>query len=124
MRITVLVPCVCVCVCVCMSVCSFLPPRASRPRIVVFDSNLIQHVNSPTYIRGNILDLVLTTLSLIIDKVVTQSPPKLLSLDHFVISFTLTCNVSSSARYKPGYVLDHTKADYHGMCSYLLDVDF
>ena len=34
-----------------------------------------------------------------------------------------SCNVSASARYKPGYVLDHTKADYHGMCSYLLDVN-
>ena len=90
----------------------------------VFDSNLIQHVNSLTLIRGNILDLVLTTSSLIIDKVVTQSPPKLLSSDRFVINFTLTCNVSASARYKPRYVLDNTKADYHGMCSYLLDVDF
>ena len=33
----------------------------------VFDSNLIQHVNSPTHIRGKILDLGLTTSSLIID---------------------------------------------------------
>ena len=35
-RVTVVVPCVCVCVCMCMYVCvsvrSFLPPRASRPR--------------------------------------------------------------------------------------------
>ena len=79
----------------------------------VFNSNLIQHVHSPTHIRGNIIDLNLITPSLIIYKVVAQSPPKMLPSDYFVISFTLTCNDSTSARYKPGYVLDYTNADCH-----------
>ena len=90
----------------------------------IFDYNLTQHVNVPTHIKGNILDLVLTSPSLIIDDLVIQSPPVILSSDHSVISFSLMCDVSVSARSKPGYVYNHSKADYHGMCAYLMDVDF
>ena len=90
----------------------------------VFDSNLTQHVNHPTHFKGNILDLVLTSSSLTIENLSIESPPAILSSDHYVISFIPVCDVLPPTRYRPGYVFDHSKSDYHGMCSYLMDVDF
>ena len=44
--------------------------------------------------------------------------------DHFAISFDYSCHTSSSVESIPGYVFDFCKADYNGISSFLLDIDF
>ena len=48
----------------------------------------MQHVNSPTHLKGNILDLVLTNVDTIQDQMVSPSPHSLLS-DHYTITFSM-----------------------------------
>ena len=90
----------------------------------VFDCNLTQHVTEPTHIRGNILDLVLTSPSVILDQFSINSSADAILSDHFLIYFLPLCSIPSSIKSKPGYVYDFSKANYNGMCDFLLDSDF
>ena len=47
---------------------------------LIFDLNLMQHVNSPTHLKGNILDLVLTNVDTIQDLANGQSTSTFSSL--------------------------------------------
>ena len=51
----------------------------------VFDNNLIQHVDSPTHVKGNILDIVVSNTSTVSD----ISANQLLISDHFIIGFKI-----------------------------------
>ena len=44
--------------------------------------------------------------------------------DHFTLTFSLSSTVPSSPHSRYKYVYDYPKADYDGLCSYLLDMDF
>ena len=90
----------------------------------VFDCNLTQHVTEPTHIRGNILDLVLTSPSVILDQFSINSSADAILSDHFLIYLLSLCSIPSSIKSKPGYVYDFSKANYNGMCDFLLDSDF
>ena len=83
----------------------------------IFDCNLTQHVMQPTHIKGNILDLVLTTPSVTIEHISVNS-------DHFIISFHIPCCPHSTSNPKPLYVFDFSKANFTDICSFLLDFDF
>ena len=50
-------------------------PFSKRFCEFIFDSNFIQLVENPTHMKGNILDLVLTTTNNVRDLVVVQSNP-------------------------------------------------
>ena len=90
----------------------------------VFDCNLTQHILEPTHVKGNILDLVLTTPNVVVN-CLTIHPQSVFHLsDHFAISFELPCKISSSAAFKPHYVHNFCKADYESITSFLLDFDF
>ena len=90
----------------------------------VFDCNLTQHVTEPTHIRGNILDLVLTSPSVILDQFSINFSADAILYDYFLIYFLPLCFIPSSIKSKPGYVYDFSKANYNGMCDFLLDSDF
>ena len=54
----------------------------------VFEYNLCQHINVPTRIKGNILDLILTSSEDLVDIVhVMSQPHDILSSDHFLNLF-------------------------------------
>ena len=76
------------------------------------------------YIKGNILDLVLTSPSITIDQLSVNSSSDANLSDHFLIHFIPFCNISSTVKSKPGYVYDFSKANYNSMCDFLLDSDF
>ena len=91
---------------------------------LAFDKNLTQLISSPTHMRGNILDLVLTNLEekLIYDVKVEEVNKY---SDHFLVYFTISNSLPHPTKSpKFSLVPDYSKADYEGMCLYLLDHDF
>ena len=83
---------------------------------LVFDCNLTQHVLEPTHVKGNVLVLVLTSASVVID-ILTIRPLSAVNFsDHLAISFDLPGSVPTVSVSKPGYVLDFCKADSDGLC--------
>ena len=91
----------------------------------VFDCNLTQHVSEPTHVKGNILDLVLTSPDVAIDQLSINNSPFIANFsDHFSISFTPLCSISFAGNSKPGYVFDFSKANFNSICNFLLDSDF
>ncbi len=59
----------------------------------VFNNNLIQYIQSPTHSKGNILDLILTNSSEIIQEVcvLSNEPFPQMRSDHRMISFQIPC---------------------------------
>ena len=53
----------------------------------VFDNNLVQLVDSPTHVGGNVLDLVLTTDDQLIEDLYVGKPNQLFCSDHHMITF-------------------------------------
>ena len=74
--------------------------------------------------KGNILDLVLTTSN--VNHLSVQSSPDICFSDHFIIRFIPQCGVSSlkKSKFIQSYVFDYSKTDFNGVCSYLMDIDF
>ena len=89
----------------------------------VFESNLIQLVNSPTHIRGNILDLVLTNSPDHVTNLTVHSPEyQCVTSDHYLISFTTSLkHLVSTPTTKE--VFNYAKGDYSGLSEYLSSCD-
>ena len=90
----------------------------------IFDCNLIQHVTQPTHRKGNTLDLVLTSPSVIIEQLSVNSQLLPDFSDHFIISFNVSYSSPSTYINKSLYVFDFSKANFTDICSFLLDFDF
>ena len=90
----------------------------------VFDCNLSQHVSEPTHVKGNLLDLVLTSASVVV-KHLTVHPLSVVDFsDHHAISFDFSRTASTVPKCIPGYVFDFCNADYESISSFLLESDF
>ena len=70
----------------------------------VFQNNLCQLIHTPTHLKGNILDLILTNNVELISNVEVTPPRHSLSSDHYIISFQLLVSKSVFSREKPRYV--------------------
>ena len=90
----------------------------------VFDCNLTQHVSQPTHIKGNILDLVLTSPAVTTQNTSVNPKPLSTFSDHFIIYFDISCCTLSTNCNKPSYVFNFSKANFSDLCSFLLDFDF
>ena len=90
----------------------------------MFQNNLCQLIHTPTHLKGNILDLILTNYVELISNVEVTPPRHSLSSDHYIISFQLLVSKSVFSREKPRYVFDFPKANLTGLCNFLLDIDF
>ena len=90
----------------------------------IFDCNLSQHVLEPTHVRGNQLDLIISSASVDVDHV-TVHP---LSVVNFLITMQsiLTSIVMPHLYLNPHLVMffDFCKADYESILSFLLESDF
>ena len=95
----------------------------------IFDNNLTQFVDRPTYSAGNMLDLALSTdLEFFYNLLVFQSCDSLCS-DYFMICFELLLpfTPSHSRQLLHGndtLVFDFPKANMPGLCSFLENSDF
>ena len=90
----------------------------------VYKHNLTQPVTSPTHVKGNVLDLILTNAEdVIYDLNVNPAHPLMFS-DHFLISFCMKYQTPSVQGNKVHYAFDFSKADFDGLLQYLLDSDF
>ena len=83
-----------------------------------FNLNLSQLVTEPTHNKGNLLDVILTNTSELIDKVCVSSIlPHDLSSDHYIVKFCInTCSTSKTpAQQKFSNIFNFAKADWNGM---------
>ena len=90
----------------------------------VFESNLSQLISGPTHIKGNTLDLLLTNNEHLVSQLSGQSSPSAQLSDHFNISFHIVSCAPTSKRCELLFVFDYSKADFAGLCNYLLDIDY
>ena len=90
----------------------------------VFDNSLIQLINHPTHVKGNILDLVLTNSENSIANLTIAPATKWITTDHFEITFQLPQIIHPTPTTSPKYVFDFPKANYDGILSYLFDFDY
>ena len=104
---------------------SGVSPASSALCDFVFDFNIIQVIESPTHTKGNILDLILSNTTDLIEHVNIWSDSFLYS-DHFLLDFYVKIPNLAPPRNvlhsRP--VLDYSKADYVEMNNFLLDYDF
>ena len=88
----------------------------------VFQYNLFQMIESPTHIQGNVLDLILTNdLELVTDLVILPHQSQVISSDHLMITFSISSYSQPSFCNPP---IDFPKANFSGLCDYLLSCDF
>ena len=90
----------------------------------MFDTNLAQLIYSPTHVKGNTLDILLTNSEHIISHISVSKPYDSLPSDHYKISFFIESNFPLNKSHKPVFVFDYKRANYEGLCDFLLDVDF
>ena len=92
----------------------------------VFQCNLTQLVDVPTHVKGNVLDLVLTSNEDFVTDLVIHSGPDLpFQSDHFMVSFNLACNKAGTITVcDTRLVPDYSKADWEAIDNYILDSDF
>ena len=90
--------------------------------IIVGDFN--QHVSEPTHVKGNLLDLVLTSASVVVNHLTVHPLSVVDFSDHRAISFDFCCTASTVPKCIPGYVFDFGNADYESISSFLFESDF
>lgn len=91
----------------------------------IFDNSLIQLIDQPTHIKGNILDLILTNSNECVANLsIALTPDNWIPTDHFVITFQLSQTLHQPPVTTPIYVFDFPKANYDGILSYLFDFDY
>ena len=89
----------------------------------IFSCNLFQLVNSPTHVKGNILDLVLANCPDLISNVVVHSYNPSLHSDHCIISLFVGCHKSVYTIPSHSF-FNYARADWSGLNDYLLNLDF
>ena len=89
----------------------------------VFCHSLSQLVSSPTHVKGNILDLVLTTSPQFIFNLSVLNTDFHYS-DHFPVTFDLALLFVQHSKSVLPEILDYSKADYDGMNICLLEYDY
>ena len=98
-------------------------PHSSLLCDFVFRHNLSQLVSSPTHVKGNILDLVLTTSPQFILNLTVLNTDFRYS-DHFPLTFDLALLFVQHSKSILPEILDYSKADFDGMNTFLLEYDY
>ena len=80
----------------------------------VFDTNLAQLIYSPTHVKGNTLDILLTNSEHIISHISVSKPYDSLPSDHYKISFFIESNFFLNKTHKPLFVFDYKRPNYEG----------
>ena len=94
----------------------------------IYRHNLYQLVSFPTHVKGNILDLILTTSTHLVNNLSPCSQSSMVGScsDHFLLNFTV--NISLALHRPVGCYKKnspyHSKIDYEGLTNYFLDYDF
>ena len=91
---------------------------------LIFESNLVQLVDSPTHVCGNILDLVLTDNPDHVTNLLVHPPDyQCVTSDHYLITFTITLHLVSSPTITEVFLTLPCKGDLTGLSEYLLSRD-
>ena len=85
---------------------------------------ICQLINTPTQIMGNVLDWAFTSSEGVVkDLNIDPSYVQTFPTDHFLITFSIDGSYKPNRKNIPKFI-DFKKADYKGLCEYLLEVDF
>ena len=79
----------------------------SNVNLLTFDNNLFQHVDSPTHVKGNILDIVLSNTSNV-SNLFVDSLNHLLNTDH---CFNIKLSLQLQKTRQVVYVFDYRNAE-------------
>ena len=90
----------------------------------VYKHNLAQPITTPTHIKGNILDLVLTNSTDYISNLDIKPSHPLICSDHHIISFDVRYVLPPVQSPKAHYVFDYSKAVFSSLSDFLLQSDF
>ena len=90
---------------------------------LVFHTNLCQLISTPTHIRGNILDLLLTNLDDRISNLQIHLDSYLKS-DHNNVTFSVAFHIRTSFKAATYFTFNYSRGDYQGLLDYLLHSDF
>ena len=89
----------------------------------IFNLNLIQLIDLPTHVHGNILDLIFVNPEYSLSSLHVHTQQSCFSnSDHYLISFS----IPHDTKFSKGtslHVYDYLKGDYQGLCDYLLRCD-
>ena len=100
-------------------------PKANKFCDLLFQLNLSQLINEPTHNQGNILDLVITNNEdIVYNLFVHPQHYQPISLDHFVVSFSIDSYLDHVTSNTSKVIFDYSKADYPGLINYLFHIDF
>ena len=90
----------------------------------VFDSNFLQLVKSPTHVKGNILDLILTNSENLVQKLSVHSnePFPSMKSDHIMLSFTTPFQLSKTNPARPP-TFNFSKGNYELMNEFIESTD-
>jgi len=98
--------------------------RSSSLCDLFFSMNLVNLVTGPTHRLGSILDLVLSNSPEIISNLTIDSSAKSLSSDHYLISYDVCVSTTPTRPVVGSSSFCYSQADFIGLDSHLLDVDF
>ena len=73
---------------------------------LIFDCNLAQHVSEPTHVKGNMLNLVLTSPGVAVNHGTVHPHSVVYFSDHYAICFDLNCHTSTAHVSIHGYTFD------------------
>ena len=80
-------------------------------------------MQSPTHIKGGILDHVLTNCESIVSSL-TVSFNSPIGSDHFAVFLRLCCTPYKFPKHFCLHYYDYSRADWNGLLDYFLDYDF
>ena len=89
----------------------------------VFHHNLVQVVNFPTHLKGNILDLVLSSSDSLVENI-SHFSSQFLRSDHYFLTFTVPIVRKSSGKSLLSFSFNFKKTNFVELSSFLLDFDF
>ena len=90
---------------------------------LVFDLHISQVVDSPTHLKGSILVLIISNSTDRVSNVRVHHDHRTLS-NHFPVSFSINVFLPKATCSHPSSFLNYSRADFDGMCDFLLKWDF
>ena len=89
-----------------------------------YDNNLVQLVTDPTHCKGNLLDLLITNSPVLIQDLNVSSNSLPFATDHYLILWKIGTTLSQYSKTKSCFIFNFSRANYEGIASHLLEVDF
>ena len=99
-------------------------PKSNKFCDLLFQLNLFQLVDEPTYNQGNTLDLIITNNEDIVYNISIHPHYQPISSDHFIVTLSVKLHADHIPSHTPLVIFDYSKANYLGLINYLSHIDY